>query len=69
MPVMPPTPRKAVMSPEQFRDILVKAGVNNTQAAKRLEVNRATVLRWLAGTTPIGRANARLIREEFGKKK
>jgi plasmid maintenance system antidote protein VapI len=68
MPVMPPTPRKAVMSPEAFRSLLKKVDVNHTQAAKRLGVGRATVLRWLNGTTPISRANARLIRDEFGPK-
>ena len=49
------------MKPKQFAELLAAAGLNQTQAAALLEVARTTVVRWLNGSTPISRANARLI--------
>ncbi len=69
MRTMPPKPRKAYMTPAQFRAILAKAKVKNTHAAVMLGVARTTVIRWLNESTPISRANARLIREVFQPEK
>ncbi len=69
MATMPPRPRKAYMTPEQFRDLITKAGVTKTKVAEMLDVNRTTVTRWLNGSVPISRGNARLIREVFPAKK
>lgn len=57
--------KPAAMSPETFRELLASAYLNQTQAAVRLDVNRRTVLRWLAGTTNISAANAALIRSKI----
>lgn len=49
------------MTPAQFKARLEAAGLNQTQAADLLEIARTTVVRWLNGSVPISRANARLI--------
>jgi DNA-binding transcriptional regulator YiaG len=41
------------MSPQQFRNVLRRLGVNQVQAAKRLGVNPRTVRRWVAGDSRI----------------
>lgn len=60
---MTPRPRKASMTPRQFRGII--AGVKQGEAAERLGVSRQTVVRWLSGFTRINAANANLIRLTF----
>lgn len=57
------------MTPDEFREILEAAGVKQGEAAERLGVTRQTVVRWLSNFTPIGRANANLIRLTFKTKK
>ena len=41
------------MSPQQFRHVLRRLGLNQVQAAKRLGVNARTVRRWVAGDSRI----------------
>lgn len=65
------SPSKAnepAMTKEALRTLLTEAKVNVTAAAKKLEIRRETLHRWLKGTTPISRANAALIRETFKRK-
>jgi transcriptional regulator with PAS, ATPase and Fis domain len=69
MRTMAANPRKAAMTPDQLRKAIAASGMNNTQVAKSLEVARTTVIRWLNGSVPISRANARLIREVINPKK
>ena len=65
MATMPPKPRPAAMKPDQLRAIIEGAGVTQQRAAELLGVSRPTIVRWLAGRTPISRANARLITVVF----
>lgn len=62
-------PRKAAMRPKDFRDLITAAGLNQSSAAERLDVNRRTVIRWLNGDTPISAAAAALIRSRIRAKK
>lgn len=57
------------MTPDEFRTILDAAGLKQGEAAERLGVTRQTVVRWLGNVTPIGKANANLIRLTFKAKK
>jgi len=41
------------MTPTQFRHLLTKAGLNQTQAAKVLEVTDRTMRRYVSGNTPV----------------
>lgn len=66
---MPAQPRPAAMKPDEFRSLILAAKVTQLRAAELLSVSRPTVVRWLAGRTPISRANARLITTVFKKKK
>jgi hypothetical protein len=43
----------ARMTPTQFRHLLAKAGLNQTQAAKVLEVTDRTMRRYVSGNTPV----------------
>lgn len=62
-------PRPQAMTPDDFADLIRLSGHNQSSAAGRLEVNRRTVVRWLAGTTPINHAAAALIRARLRPKK
>lgn len=57
------------MTRTTFRKLLAAAGVKQGEAAARLGVARATVCRWLDGTTPISRRNAIAIRSVLESKK
>lgn len=68
MPVMPPRPQKAAMTPDKLRAMMRRAGVTSQrELAKVLGVHHMTVYRWMAGRTPISAAPAALIREHLGK--
>ncbi len=67
MPAM--APRKAAMTPDALQKLLDRAGLNQSSAARELEVNRRTVIRWLNGDTPINAAAAALIRSRIGPRK
>jgi hypothetical protein len=41
------------MTPTQFRHLLVKAGLNQKQAAAVLEVTDRTLRRYVSGNTPV----------------
>ncbi len=60
------SPRPAFMSKEALQELLDKHDLNQTDAAKRIGVNRRTLIRWLQGTTPIGAAAAALIHSKLG---
>lgn len=62
-------PRKSAMKPDDFRDLIAAAELNQSSAADRLGVNRRTVIRWLTGHTPINAAAAALIRSRIKPKK
>ena len=54
------------MKPDELRRLMEAAGVTKkTALARLLGVHRATVYRWLGGTTPIDAANAMLIRSKL----
>ena len=55
-------PRAAAMTPAELRRLIAASGRTITDAAERLGLARTTVTRWLNGSTPIGRAQAREIR-------
>ena len=66
---VPRQPAKAAMSPREFRDVIEAADITQEEAAKKLGVSRPTVVRWLAGTTPICTSKAKLISLVFRPKK
>jgi hypothetical protein len=53
------------MTRDEFRALLDASGLTQFGAAGALGVNRATVLRWLAGYTPIAVGKAAVIRERL----
>ena len=55
------------MKPDELQRLLDSNNLNQTTGAERLGVSRHTVIRWLAGTTPISGASAALIRATLGK--
>lgn len=57
------------MSPDAFRAIIKASGMKQGEIAEALGVVRTTVVRWLNGSTPISRANARLISVTIKAKK
>lgn len=59
---MPARPQPAHMTPAELRTLIEAAGLTQGEAADKLGVTRPTVVRWLSGYTPIGKANANLIR-------
>lgn len=63
----PAKPNDQAMTPKTLRALFKKNKVNITEAAKRLEISRVTIHRWLNGSTPISRANAALIEQTFPK--
>lgn len=65
---MPPKPRVAAMSPDEFRDILSDRKLDQGKAADLLGVSRRTVSRWATGRTPIDRHVAASIRKLPRKK-
>lgn len=54
-------PRAAAMTPAELRRLIKASGRTITDTAEVLQVARQTVTRWLNGSTPIGRAQAREI--------
>ena len=64
------TPKKAkqAMTPEAMQGIMAKSGLKPADFAKVLDVHRATVYRWLAGSVNIDAASAALIRAKFKTK-
>lgn len=60
---MPAHRQPAAMTSDEFRTLLDASGLTQVGAAQALGVNRATVLRWLAGSTPIAARKATLIRD------
>ena len=55
----------AAMTRDEFRTLLEVSGLTQAGAAEVLGVNRATVLRWLDGYTPISAGKAALVRERI----
>lgn len=54
------------MTPDELKTLMQKVGVTQKAAlARLLDVHRATIYRWLDGTTPIDQANALLIRSKL----
>lgn len=54
-------PRKVGMTPTAFKRLLKEAGVNHSEAARLLGVDRRTVIRWLRGEVTISPGNALLV--------
>lgn len=69
MNLMPAEPRPAAMSPAELKQLMEAHALTNLALADLLEMHRNTVSRWLKGETPIGAANALLIREAIKKHK
>jgi transposase len=58
------------MSVDEFKKLTEAAGLTKKAAiARAIGIHRATVYRWLDGTTPIGEANALLIRAKLKNRK
>ena len=55
----------AAMTRDEFRTLLDASGLTQAGTAEALGVNRATVLRWLDGYTPISAGKATLVRERI----
>lgn len=54
--------RPKAMTAEELRKLLTEKNVSQTALADAIGVNRRTVVRWLAGDTPISKRNALLIK-------
>ena len=63
----PAKPNEQAMKPETLRALFKKNKLKIGKAAERLGVSRATLHRWLNGSTPISRANLALIEKTFPK--
>lgn len=57
------------MTPTEFQELLTAAGLNQSSAARALEVDRRTVIRWLKGETPITKRQKLLIKSVIRPKK
>lgn len=66
---MPARPNDPHMTGADLRALIAAAGLKQGEAAGKLGVARTTVIRWLNGSTPIGKANATLIKSVLKPKK
>jgi transcriptional regulator with XRE-family HTH domain len=60
-------PPKSEMTGEDFRALLKRHDLIQSQAAEKLGVSRRTVIRWCKGEHPIDEATRLLILKRIGK--